>query len=299
MEAAILKYRSDIMLIKEAYLAESLEEALRILGEVKEKPKLIAGGTDLIIDLRNGKVTPNSIIDISNIRELKGVDMGGDKVVIKALSSFTDLVEMEALRDYRGLVKACRMVGSPQIRNKGTLGGNIANGSPAADSVVPLIALGASLEILSPWSRREVLLEDYYLDPIKDDEIITKIVFKKLGDNDYISFSKLGLRKALAISRMSIACFTSLEAGLIKEVRIASGALGKYPMREKELEEFLLGRDINQEGLIEEAVEVIQKSMDQRLQGRSSLSYKRLAIESILKEALEDIKTYSREGAYD
>ena len=121
------------------------------------------------------------------------------------------------------------MVGSPQIRNKGTIGGNIANGSPAADSVPPLMALDSIVTLLSIEGTREISLEDYYYDSIKENELLVNVKFKKPKDNQVLTFAKLGLRKALAISRLTLSSYIEFEDKTIDSIRVASGALANFP----------------------------------------------------------------------
>jgi len=184
------------------------------------------------------------------------------------------------------------LVGSPQIRNRGTIGGNIVNASPAADSVPPLIALGATIILESKNNIREVKVEDYFSHSetfgIREYEILTAIRFRK--PKGVLTFAKLGLRKALAISRISIAALVELDKdNKVSFVRIASGSIGRYPMREHELEEFLQGK-VFDDAVIDEAVKVLQGVMDVRLANRSSLPYKRRAVEAVLKEALGEVR---------
>ena len=271
------------------YKGKSIEEVIGLLGKYKDKGKVIAGGTDLIIDLRNGKFTPNSLIDISSIEELRRVEEWEESIKIGAATTFTQIIE-DSLFDENlyGLKKACITVGSPQIRNKGTIGGNIANGSSAADSIPPLLCLDSTIVLESVRGKREISLENYYKDnlSIMKDEILTFIQFKKPYKDQVLSFAKLGLRKALAISRLSIATLLELdENGKVKTIKIATGSLGRFPMREPIVEEFLLGKELTVD-VTDKAVEVLQQVMDERLGGRSTLPYKRIAVERIFKEAL-------------
>lgn len=276
---------------------KTIEDVIKILGNSEGKGKLIAGGTDIMIDLRNKKISPKVLIDISGIEEMKTISDNEDFIEIGGAVTFTDIVTSHIFdANLYGFKKACRLVGAPQIRNKGTIGGNIANGSPAADSIPPLICLSATIILESTKGKREVSLEDYYIDKanfgIKSDELLTKIRFKKLKENQILSFSKLGLRKALAISRLSIASLLELDDNnIIKTVGISSGSLGRYPTREPDVEEFLLGKPFNEKN-IDGAVEVLQNVMDIRLKGRPTLPYKRVAVESMLKEALEEGQKY-------
>ena len=277
------------MTLKEVYNGKNIEEVIGLLDKHGKESKIIAGGTDIVISLRNAKISPKVLIDIGKIEELKKIEDDGEFITIGAGTSFTQIVESPLFEEnLYGFHKACRMVGSPQIRNKGTIGGNIANGGSAADAIPPLIALGAIITLVSASGKREISLEDYYYNQIKEDELLTTIRFKKPTENHVLSFAKLGLRKALAISRLTLSSFIEFaECGKIKDIKVASGALGKYPMREPEVEDFLRGKHLNEE-TIQAATDVLQGSMDIRLKGRSTLPYKRVAIYSILKEALEE-----------
>ncbi|GMG95409.1 FAD binding domain-containing protein [Tepidimicrobium xylanilyticum] len=272
-----------------AHKGKSLDEVIRLLDQYKEKGKLIAGGTDLIIAMRESKVNVDALIDISSIDELKGVEDIGEYIRIGAATTFTQILEDPLFEDnLYGLKKASREVGSPQIRNKGTIGGNIANGSPAADSVPPLLCLDSILILRSIRGEREIKLKDYYEGNLKiaDDELIIAIQFQKPKSCQVLSFSKLGLRKALAISRLSIATLLELdEDNMVKTIRIASGSLGRYPLREHKVEEFLIGKELNDE-VIDEAILVLKEAMDERLKGRPTLPYKRRAVERIFKDAI-------------
>lgn len=283
------------MTLNQVYNGSSIEEVIELLHEYGNEAKIIGGGTDIVIALKNEKISPKVLIDISKIEELKKIYQNGEYITIGGGVTFTQIVESNLFQgNMHGLYKACKMVGSPQIRNKGTIGGNIANGSAAADSVPPLIALGAIVTLESKEGKREIPLEDYYYAPIKENELLTQVKFKRLEKDQILTFSKLGLRKALAISRLTISTFVELDNGKIQNVRVASGALGKYPMREAEVEKYLLHKRLD-ENTIESAIETLKVSMDERLKGRSTLPYKRVAIFSILRETLEAAIAFENE----
>ena len=274
-----------------AHQGKSVEEVLNLLTQY-ENCKIIAGGTDLIIQMREKRISPAVLIDISSIQELKEIKVDGPFIEIGAAVTFTDIVESPIFEgNLSGLKKACRLVGSPQIRNAGTIGGNIVNASPAADSVPPLLCLNSILVFRSFRGIRQVKLEDYFKYKqklqIKEDELLTAIRFRR--PEGTLSFSKLGLRKALAISRISMAAMVKLdEEGTIKDIALASGALGKYPMREREVEEFLLGKqlDVN---TVDEGLKILREATDKRLACRTSYTYKRRSVERLFSEVLSGV----------
>ncbi len=279
------------MSVEQFFNAKSIEEVVNLLDQYKEEAKIIAGGTDLVIALNNKKISPKVLIDISKIEELRNIEEVDGKIIIGSAVSFSHLMDyIKGNNNLKGLYDAARSVGSPQIRNKGTLGGNIGHSSPAADSIPPLIALGASIKLASKSGIREILLEDYSAKKngagLRQDELIVSIEFKNLSNDQFLTFSKLGLRKALAISRITTSAVIELDDNkIITNIVICSGSIGRYPMRENAVEEYLMGKTLNDE-VIEEAVNVLKDSMDERLEGRSTLPYKRIAVESILKETL-------------
>lgn len=277
------------MNIKEVFNPSSIDEALELLDKYGERAKIIAGGTDIIIELKNEKIHPDVLIDIFKIKELKNIEEKDGKIKIGACATFTEVVEDELFNtNLIGFNRACKLVGSPQIRNKGTVGGNIANGASAADSVPPLLCLDAKLTIESLNSKREISLEEYYNNPLKENELLTFIRFKKPSEDAVLSFSKLGLRKALAISRLTNSVLIEFdEEKRVKNVKVASGALGKTPVRERQVEEYLLGKQIDIE-IIEQSIKTLRSSAEERLKGRSTFPYKSSAIETTLKEALEE-----------
>lgn len=283
------------MELREVINGKSIDEVVKLLGKYGKDSKVIAGGTDIIIELRNEKISPKILIDTSKIEELKRVEEDRKYISIGAGVTFTEIVENPLFKDVvYGLYKSCKMVGAPQIRNKGTIGGNIAHGGAAADSVPPLIALKSIVTLESIDGIREISLEKYYGDTIKDNELLTKIRFEKPNKNQVLSFSKLGLRQALAISRLTTSALIEYEGEKIKNIVVASGALGISPLREYTVEEYLKGKEIEEETIVE-AINVLEKAMKERLEGRSTLPYKSKAIKTILRETLEESKKLKNE----
>ena len=278
--------------IKETYKASSTNEALELLEKYGDQAKIIAGGTDIVIDLRNNKINPDVMIDVSSIREIKYIKEEDGYISLGAATTFTEVAYSELLgEDLNGLKKSARLVGSPLIRNRGTVGGNICHGSPAADIVPPLLALDAVVTIKSNRNTREEKLEDIFLGKGKVDlkpcEMLTDIRFKKPTSNQKLGFSKLGLRNALAISRICISVYLDVDNdNIIKDIKVASGALGVNGMRERLVEDTVRGLEINKD-TINLAAEKMVESVQDRLKGRSSLEYKGKAVKSLFIEAMK------------
>ncbi|MGL5327774.1 MAG: FAD binding domain-containing protein [Peptostreptococcaceae bacterium] len=274
----------------DVYKSNSLEEVLDILYDKEKSKKVIAGGTDLIIDIKNNRFNKDILIDISDIKELKFIKDTESKVQIGACTTFNDLINSDILNDnLYVLKKASSLVGSPQIRSRATVGGNICNNSPSADIIPPLLALDAKVCIRSKENTRFEYLKNILIDKNKialdSDEIITYIEFDKLNNNQKLSFSKLGYRNSLSIAKLSCALLVEIEDNKFKNINMALGALNKIALREYEVEKFLIGKEVS-ESNIESCLELMENIISERLKSRPSCDFKSKAIRGILKEAI-------------
>ncbi|KXG75097.1 FAD binding domain-containing protein [Thermotalea metallivorans] len=285
----------------------NLEEVLEILDGQRNQVQLIAGGTDFVISLRQKGCGKHMLVDISKLKELRFIQMEDREIIIGAGTRFADIVGHQGMKNLcPGLWKACQWMGSPQIRNMGTIGGNICNGSPAADAVPPLLALDAQAVIKRKDMTRTVALKDFYLDKGKvalgDSEILYAVRFLKPREKEHMDFEKLGFRKALAIARVSCAVFLSLEGdATIREIRIATGALGPYPQRETQVERGLKGKKISEE-LLRQGIKEMAGLVEARLRGRSSALFKGEAIQGLFRRAfygaMKGVKGYGAHSSY-
>lgn len=281
--------------ILKGYKCRTVEEALQVLSENRGNAKVVSGGTDIVIAVRQRRVEEEILVDVFGIPELKRMERTGGFWEIGAALPFSHIAESGLPSNLIGLKKACNSVGSPQIRNRGTIGGNIANASTAADTVPMMVALRATAVIRSVDGERETPVEEMFDSRekwLKPDELLVKVRFRDPGKNRCLTSAKLGLRKALAISRMTVGLYLEVgDGGEITDVSVASGAIGKHAMREPDVEAFMKGVSIRSEDYWR-ASEVFQGSLDERLKGRSSLGFKREAIVGIMDEALSDALQY-------
>lgn len=282
----------------QSYKGKNLDETLKILDKYREDGRIIAGGTDIVIALKENYITPDIMIDISDIEELTRVEEKNGWVYIGSCVKYKDIEgENVFLKNLKAISKAARSVGSPQIRNTGTIGGNICNGSPAADIVPPLLAVDSICIIKSVEGEREIPLKDIFLDKgkvdLKPNEILKGVKFKSLGERETLTFSKLGFRKALAISRVVSSIYIKLseKKDTIEKIRIASGSLGKYGLREIEVEEELKGKILD-ENTINLGAEKISEAVQKRLGGRFSAEYKVEAIKGIFRKSFQEAYDY-------
>lgn len=280
--------RGFVMTISVFHKPDLLETCLKLKAEAGADGVLLAGGTDVLVHMHEGKLHGFEIIDLSGVDELKRIEMHDNTVSVGACATFTEIVRSPVLNGFHGLIEACRSVGSPQIRNAGTIGGNLANGSPAADSAPALLALEAAAVIRKVGSERRIPLSEFYAGKgstvLQEDEILTAIEFPVMPANAVSAFEKLGLRNSLAISRISLALYLEIENRRITRARAASGSIGLCPMRETKLEEFLEGKPLGG-NWIYDGMELLSEEVSQRLKGRATMPYKRIAVTGVFENA--------------
>ncbi|XCP86274.1 xanthine dehydrogenase family protein subunit M [Roseburia hominis] len=280
------------------YRAKSLEEICETLVKYKDKVGIVAGGTDIMVQIREKDKRwqdMECMLDISALEEeMRYIREEGNEIHIGALSTHTDLERSDVVKKYIPFLgKAASTVGSPQIRNRGTIGGSICNASPAADPLTPLIALDARVVIHGPKGEREELLRDFYVGKgkvdLKEGEFLKEFVVEKLPQNVVTEFVKLGRRKALAISRLNVSIALGFDAeGVIDYARVAPGCIFVTPDRVVKAEQLLVGKKPSDE-LWKEAGKAVSEEMIARTGVRWSTEYKKPAVEGIVEEALEQI----------
>ena len=254
-----------------AYIrSEKIEEVVSLLAQNQGESCVIAGGTDLIPGFHQGSSQFQNIkklIDINQIEELKIIEKDDQKIIIGAGLTFSELEKSSIILDHFPLLaKAASTVGSVQIRNRATIGGNFCNNAPCADSVPPLLVYEAKIRIRSDRDEKEIslqqLLSKPYQTQLKPDELVTQIVLP-LRFEDYRSdFYKLGRRRGVAISRITLALLMKIENLTIQDIRIASGAVTPIGVRFPVLEDFARGKQINDDLFKEMAQKLGQSILD-------------------------------------
>lgn len=232
-------------------IPQTLTEALGMLYENRGKARLIAGGTDLVVRLKQDMVREDIIIDISRINELDGIYDKDGSIHILPLSTHTQIIESDLVRHYGFVLwEACKTIGSPQIRNRGTIGGNVGNASPAGDSITALFVHEAKVVITSINGERILDIEDFFLGPGKtalgDDEMITDIFFPKANENEVGFFKKLGQRKGIAISIINVAAkLTYVGNNRFSKAVVSLGAVAPTVVRGRILEKAIVENSLD------------------------------------------------------
>lgn len=275
--------------------AHSLEEVLEILDE-RDNVEILAGGTDLLVDLHHNDKKFDEIdflLDITDVAELKGIKLGSKKGEIGSLTTHAEIIADQKLQEKLPFVAAAaQSIGSTQIRNRATIGGNLANAAACADSFSPLIALGAELILRSKGGARRVLLEDFVKYPyhtiIEDNELLEKIVFKMPQGEYYSSYQKIGRRKALSISRISLTLLAEVENGRIKKAQVVSGAATPSPVPFRKVNQYLNGKSFAEIYSVQ-AGDIAAEEMVSITGERWSTPYKRPALGKLVERAVDDL----------
>jgi len=271
----------------------TIQEAIELLWKAEGKAKIIAGGTDLVIGLRNGDQRTQSIIDITRIEELRKIEEINGSVSIGAAATHSEIASASLVKKYgKVLSDAASEIGSPQIRNLGTIGGNIINASPSADTLPPLMVLNAMGKIMSKEGERAVPLSQLFKGPyqtsLKPHELLVQIIFPKLPPDIRTSYVRLARRDAMAIARMSVAVILQIEKNWIEDIRISVGSVTPTPQRMLETEAFLKGKSPHGE-LLQKASFKISEAMIQQSGIRPSTSYKRPVVEALFVRAMRKV----------
>ncbi len=237
----------------EHYAPDSIEGLLEML---KSKPnvKLIAGGTDLLLQMKQGTAQPETVISLKNVEELRGFSVSKNGYRLGAGMTLRGITRSNELtQNFPGLVYAAGVVASEQIRTLATLGGNICNASPSADMVPPLIALDAVVQLVSNQGQRDLSLSDFFKGPgesvLKSGEIMHSIFLPQPSGN--MIYSKHAPRKFMDLAVVGVAVRLAKKNGKINEARVALGAVGPVPFRAEKTEALLAGQTLTTELMLE------------------------------------------------
>jgi CO/xanthine dehydrogenase FAD-binding subunit len=271
-----------------------LGETLNFLTLYGDESKVIAGGTDLLIKLSAGEAKANYVVNLLNIAEFSQIETHDDRISIGPTATHTELEYSPILNKFAPvLCRGAGVIGSPQIRNQGTIGGNIGNASPAADTVPALMVLNSRIKVISKRGERWVPVADFFVSPhetiLASDELIGEIEVEKLPENTLFSFQRVARRRAMDIAQMSVAVilFMDDEGDRIREARIAPGSVTPTPVRISEAEKILEGKPATEEIIELAAMEVSNRAIDETdLQWLPE--YKKPALKGLVIRAIND-----------
>jgi len=279
-----------------AYFApKSLTQALSLLQKHEGQGKIVAGGTDLIVRMKKGLMSPRVLIDITGIRELRRIErdeLGG--VIVGATTCLSDIAENPMIRATCPMIAdGVSVIGSVQVRNLGTIGGNICNASPAADSLPSLIALGGEIKIVSQEGTRWHDVEHFFVGPgqtvLKASEIVSEIRIPPLSPGTRSMYLKEGRVVGVDLAVVSVALALRMKnGGLCEHISIVLGAVAPTPIRVPTAESILRGREVSTD-LIEKASHICAEASQPITDVRSSAEYRRRLVRVLVKRGLEKL----------
>ena len=280
------------------YQAKSVQEAVE-LHLAHPEADIIAGGTDVLVQMREGKRAGKSLLSIQGLDEIRGVKMEEDGTLrIGSLTTFSHITNDPLIQKYINVLgEAVDMVGGPQIRNAGTIGGNTCNGATSADSASTLHAWEAIIELTGPNGIRRLPIHEFYIKPgvvdLREGEIQTGILIPKESyENTYGHYIKYAMREALDIATLGTSVNVRLSADkkTVERVRIAFGVAGPTPLRAKQAEEFANGKPLSTE-LIEETAKMVVGDLKCRDSWRASKAFRtHMAVECTKRAFIESVK---------
>jgi xanthine dehydrogenase iron-sulfur cluster and FAD-binding subunit A len=284
--------------------ATTLEEAMHLLNEHGNQARVVAGATDLILELEKGlRPEVNTLIDVTRIPKIDQISLDGNgRVHLGPMVTHNHCAGSRLIREHAfALAKACWAVGAPQIRNRGTVAGNLITASPANDSITPLMALGAQVTLASDISVRVVPLKEFFTGVRKtvmlDNELLTDISFPLPLPGSRSTFIKLALRRAQAISVVNVAVLLEFECEFIRKASITMGAVAPTIIHAQEAEDFLEGKELTPE-VIQSAGDLAAKAARPIDDLRGSAEYRREMVRVCTRRALRELTFASRAKEY-
>ena len=269
----------------------SLQEALGMLEKDGEHITPVAGGTNLIVDCQSGRHQPAVVMNVHNLSELSFIEEQDGSIQVGGGTTIRAIEQSELIKQTsNALYKASIQFANPLIRNRATLAGNLCDGSPASDMAVPLLALGAEVQLTSKTGSRWMPLDSFFVHVRKTqrkaEELLTTVSWSIPAQNSANAFYKLGLRKADAISVVSLAVYVAMGSnGRISEVRIALGSVAPTPLRAYEAEALLKDKEPD-ESLFAQAAKSAAMACSPISDVRATAEYRREMVEVLVKRLL-------------
>jgi CO/xanthine dehydrogenase FAD-binding subunit len=271
----------------------SIGEACEILATYGPKAKLMAGGTDLMVNMKKKILAPDHIVCLSQIASMHSIEEQGERILIGGRFTVAELTVDPLVEKKLGALRSgARALGSPLVRNRATIGGNIGSARPAADLPPSLIAYGASVMLESSKGKREVLLGNFFKGPgfteLRPEEVLTQISVPTPREGEGAGYINMGVRKAQDCNVVNVASFIALDAkdGTIKEARIVMGSVGPTPLRANAAEALLIGQKPD-EALFRKAGEAARQDCTPIDDFRGAASYRKAMVGVLTKRTLD------------
>jgi len=272
----------------------TLQEALEILAREPGRWRPLAGGTDLMVPFAAGRLADTRFLSLQRLDALRGIETDAEGITFGALVTYTGLRQHPYVRQHLpNLVQSARVTGAVAIQNRGTLGGNLVNGSPAADTPPSLLAYAAQLELTglggTRWVPVDAFHTGYKQNAMASDELLHSIHLPRRFARHRQYLRKVGTRRAMAISKVELAAVALVEGGGVSEVRVAAASLAPFPARLYQVEAALLGQSIDAR-TIQSARAALLKEAKPIDDIRSTAEYRRQVAANLLEEFLNELR---------
>jgi len=282
------------------FAPRKIEEALEILSRYGEEIKVLAGGTDLLIQYYDRLYEVGSWLDLKNVKELKEIKIHQNQMEIGAMVTHAQLEKSAEIKKFFPILsKAAADIGSPQIRNRGTIGGNIVNASPAGDLLAPLMAYNAQFKLLSTQGENIAPAEEFFIGPkktiLKPEQLLTRIVLPLPSERTFGCWIKIGKRKALIIATITLALGVEMaeDNKTVKDVRTCLGSVAPTPIEIKEIRNKMVGKKFNQLDFAELG-QIVEDKISPIDDIRGTREYRKDVAKNIMINALEEIDSARR-----
>jgi carbon-monoxide dehydrogenase medium subunit len=279
---------------KDYYLAKSIDDALLTLSESPGSARVVAGGTDLILDIQQGRHSPvDTLVDITRIPELNAIEMRIDHLYIGAGIPLNRIIETALVNEHAtALIEACRLIGGPQVRNTATLGGNVAHALPAGDGTISLLSLDANAEVVSRSGTRIVRFTDLFEGPGKStlhprQDLLVGFLIPRKIPGSASAFQRVMRPQGVAIAILNMSVWLQREAERIKDVRIAVGPSGPVPKRQVNAERIFKGKSFNRDILSKAKEILLRESHFRTSRHRASMEYRQHISGVLLEKTMQ------------
>jgi carbon-monoxide dehydrogenase medium subunit len=289
------RFRGKLMPTCQQYLQpQTLSEAIESLSAYRGRSAVIAGGTDLLLDLQQGRHHQvEALVDISGVAEMSRLEEDGDSLYLGAAVTHKQIVSSPLMLTHaRCVVEGAGLIGGPQVRNVATIGGNVSHALPAGDGTISLLAMDTEVEIASPDGNRWEPLIEIFAGPGKvtfdrESELVAGFRFRKRGPREGSAFHRVMRPQGVAIAILNMAGWVRLDdKGALADIRIAVGPAGPKPFRAFETEAYLQGKALNEE-IIEQASAVLDREVSLRTsRHRATKEYRHALLPVLLKTVL-------------
>ncbi len=280
---------------------KTVEEAISLLSQYGDKARVVSGGTDFLVQMKRKEPSPDYVISLGNLHDLNYIKFDESKGLrVGALTPIADIAGSSLIKSrFSILAQAAGMLGSPAIRNQATLGGNLCNAAPSADTAPPLLVLGAKAKIAGASGEKTVLIEDFFLGPgqtiLGRNQVLIDIEISVLQPHSRGVYLKQKRREGADIAVAGVAALVVLEGEVLKDVRIALGAVASTPVRARKAEEILRGRKLDPQ-LLEKASKAASDESTPIDDIRGSSEYRKKLITTLTKRAVTQAVLRPRNG---